>query len=117
MMPAVACATVGLPRIARSIACWKVRRSRPCAGAEFAAMSTIAATVKPRRPAARTKHAKEALRMACGLFSRRGSWTGAANRLNHHIQDRNEQDVEERREEHPARDRGADRMAAFLPRA
>src|SRR2546423_1760422 len=41
----------------------------------------------------------------------------SANGLNHHVQDRNEQDVEERREEHPARDRGADRMAAFLPRA
>src|SRR5688572_18965049 len=38
-------------------------------------------------------------------------------RAHEHVQDRDEDDVEERREEHSARHRRADRMASFLPGA
>src|SRR5438034_4893874 len=121
MMPVVACATVGLFFTARSIACWNVNRSIVCARAELAATSKIATPTKPRRPfgkheAHEAKRCfRERLCTAHTLFDGRGSGTTATQSLNHHIQDRDEQDVEERREQHPARHGGADGMAAFLP--
>src|SRR5712691_2378334 len=94
MMPAVACATVGLFFVARSIVCANVSEGN-------------ASQARQMRLVAQTS-----LAMCLALLWH--STSSPTKRLNDDIQDRNEQDVEERREQHPTSDGGADRVPAFL---
>src|SRR6185503_6621279 len=58
----------------------------------------------------RTSSTTSALRMGRPLAP-------LAHALDEHVEDRDEEEVEQRREDHPARDRGAERVAAVLARA
>src|SRR5262245_47382314 len=129
MMPAAAWVTVGLFSTARRIASSNVRRSKgttPCALALIAVTKTTTHTD--------IKHT-EKLRITClcglcvsvagarRLRMRRlfhvapGPSADSPHRLNDDIQNGNENDVEERGEEHPARHGFADRMPALLARS
>src|SRR5678815_972152 len=108
MMPAVACAMVGLFAIARSIACANVRRSRPWA-------RTVEGTSTSKRtPVAQTflVCATRSLRMRVAL--RDDELSCSPQRLDDDIQNRNKQDVQKGCEQHSAHNRRADRMPSLL---
>src|SRR5262245_37993150 len=109
MMPAIACAMVGLFAIARSIACANVRRSRPWA-------TTVEGTSTSKRtPVAQTFMICATRSLGMRVALRDDELSCSPQRLDDDIQNRNKQNVQERREQHAARDGGADRVPALLP--
>src|SRR5688572_24170786 len=99
-MPAAACWTVGWLFTARWTASSNVTVSSTCAAGR----------------AGRPVHTRNSSNPMCLCMGRHRRLAG--NQGPHdHVQNRDEEDVEERREEHPARDRGTDGMTSLLPGA
>src|SRR5262245_18406375 len=109
MMPAIACAMVGLFAIARSIACENVRRSRPWA------TTVEGKSTSKRTPVAQIFKVCATRSLCMRVALRDDELSCSPQRLDDDVQDRDKQDVEERREQHAAGDGGADRVPALLP--